>query len=348
MNPGSRPQSGAHPTLGSLGALPSFALLAPAFSGGGDWTLITGLSPDPEGPLVFVPFEAPARDAQRFSGTQRSIPAPRFDPPSGVKVELNGAGYTAAVEQIREAIAQGDVYQVCLTLRAQVTGATGAQLLSTLCTPTAPRFAAWVRLPDGTEFVTASPELLLQRRGERVTTEPMKGTARPGAQGALERSEKDRAELAMITDLVRNDLTPVCRPGTIRVVDPRRLVTLPYALQMVSVVEGVLEEGRTELDALAALHPGGSVTGAPKQAARKMIAALESGPRGAYCGVLGWQATLETATYALLIRTAERANEGWIYGVGSGVVYDSQAAVEWEELRIKLRALTDQPRLYGP
>ncbi|MDQ3262148.1 MAG: chorismate-binding protein [Myxococcota bacterium] len=335
-------------TLEQLHALPSFALLAPAYSGGEHWTLITGLSPDPQGPLLFLPFEGSIREARRFSGSPRSSPAPRFEPGPALAVELNGSGYTAAVERIREAIAQGDVYQVCLTLRAQVAGATGAQLLSTLCTPAAPRFAAWVRLPDGTEFVSASPELLLQRSGDRVTTEPMKGTARPGAQGKLESSEKDRAELAMITDLVRNDLTPVCQPGSIRVVEPRRLVTLPYALQMVSVVEGRLEEGRTELDALEALHPGGSVTGAPKQAARRMIAALEPTPRGAYCGVLGWRATPKAATYALLIRTAERRGEAWTYGVGSGVVYDSGPAAEWEELRIKLRALGDQPVLVGP
>jgi len=342
-------------TLDQLEPQASFALLGPGFSGSGSgsghWTLITGLFEDPQGPLVFVPYEHSAAQARRFRGGIQVLDSLTLPARTPLSVRLNGDGYATAVEQIREAIARGDVYQVCLTLRAEVEEATGPGLLAALCTPAVPRFAAWIRLPDGTEFVSGSPELLLQVEGGVARTEPMKGTALPVEAGRLERSEKDRAELAMITDLVRNDLTPVCRPGTIRVVDPRRLVTLPYALQTVSVVEGALEEGRTDLDALAALHPGGSVTGAPKHAAMTMLAALEKTPRGAYCGVLGWRQPNGPARHALLIRTAQRAAAGatrWIYGVGSGVVYDSQAAQEWAELGVKLRALSDTPELPGP
>jgi hypothetical protein len=95
-----------------------------------------------------------------------------------------------------------------------------------MCRHGAPRFAAWVRLPWGEEFLSASPELFFETRGRRIRTEPMKGTARPDAAGALESSEKDRAELAMITDLLRNDLTKVCRPRSVAVACERRVIQL--------------------------------------------------------------------------------------------------------------------------
>ena len=154
---------------------------------------------------------------------------------------------------------------------------------------------------------------------------------------------KDRAELAMITDLLRNDLTPVCRPQTVRVTCDRRTLVLPYALQTVSDIAGELHDGATPLDALAALHPGGSVTGAPKAAALAMIRDLEAGPRGAYCGALGLCAG-ERSVFSLLIRTASRTGEEWVYGVGSGVVWDSDADAELAELHLKLGALwSDTP-----
>jgi anthranilate/para-aminobenzoate synthase component I len=201
-----------------------------------------------------------------------------------------------------------------------------------------PRFAAWVRLPDGSEFVSASPELLFETDARQVHAEPMKGTARPGAGGLLETSGKDRAELAMITDLVRNDMAQVCREKTIHVANQRRVLKLPYALQTVSDIVGVLDDGKTALDVLAALHPGGSVTGAPKQAALTMIHKLEPDQRGAYCGALGLL-TGERAVFSLLIRTAARSAQGWVYGVGSGIVYDSDPQAELDELRVKLGAL---------
>ncbi len=166
----------------------------------------------------------------------------------------------------------------------------------------------------------------------------MKGTAPSGARGALLASAKDEAELAMITDLLRNDLAPVCRPRTVRVVHRRRVVELPYAVQTVSDVTGRLTPGVTPPGVLAALHPGGSVTGAPKAAALAMIRELEPGPRGPYCGALGWW-TERGAICSLLIRTATADPAGWVYGVGGGIVYDSDPRLEREELEVKLGAL---------
>lgn len=324
--------------LSSLEALPSFALLGPGF-GGGRFLLVTDLAEaggDPD--LVFAPFEADGRAPRRMRGSVQPVELEIDVAPRPIAISLPAEGYREAVARIREAIEAGDVYQVCHCLLARAGEASGAEILALMCRRGVPRFASWVRLPWGEEFVSASPELFFETDGRRIHSEPMKGTARPDATGALEASEKDRAELAMITDLVRNDLAQVCRARSVRVACARRIVELPYALQAVSDVEGELAPGATPLAALAALHPGGSVTGAPKRAALSMIRELEPRPRGAYCGSLGLVAG-DRSVFALLIRTAVRAAGGWAYGVGSGVVHDSDADLELEELQTKLGAL---------
>jgi anthranilate/para-aminobenzoate synthase component I len=324
--------------LADLEGLPDFALLGPGFAGG-EAALITGLRPVSGAPrLLFVPFETRGRDAQLFGGEVRPAGALELPPPASVEPRLDDAGHAAAVALIREAIAAGDVYQVCFTARARLAPVSGAALLARMASRGLPRFAAWVRLPGGIEFVSASPELFFEIEGGRIRSEPMKGTARPDAAGALAASDKDRAELAMITDLVRHDLTPLCRPRSVVVRAERRFVQLPYATQAVSDVEGELLPGVTALDALDALHPGGSVTGAPKRAARAMIDRFESSPRGAYCGALGLAAGGRT-TVSLLIRTAIRDATGWVYGVGGGIVHDSDPGLELAELHVKLGAL---------
>jgi anthranilate/para-aminobenzoate synthase component I len=330
--------------LAAVATLESFALLGPGF-GGEHWTLLSGLR-EASGPpeLVYAPFEAPGSAPRRFLAERHQAVTVEFEPRGAApRAALRAEGYREAVARIREAIAAGDVYQVCYTVRAEVRIAGGAELLAAMCRRGVPRFAAWVRLPTGEEFVSASPELFFATDGRRIRTEPMKGTARGDRAGALEASAKDRAELAMITDLLRNDLTPVCRPRSVRVTCERRTLVLPYALQTVSDIAGELNDGATPLDALAALHPGGSVTGAPKAAALAMIRDLEAGPRGAYCGALGLCAG-ERAVFSLLIRTGSRTGEEWVYGVGGGVVWDSDADAELAELHLKLGALwSDTP-----
>lgn len=316
----------------------AFALLGPGFSGSGP-LLITDLEPAIDGPLVFAPFETAGREARRFAGhVQRLGDFPAGSAPRPLAVTLDAASHGDAVSAIREAIAAGDVYQVCLTVRAQVLADSGAELLAALCRRGVPRFAAWVRFPDGTELVSGSPELLFEIDGDRIRSEPMKGTVRGDRADALGTSEKDQAELAMITDLVRNDLTPLCAPRSVKVVSARRFVRLPYAVQTVSDVEGQLLAGVGAIEALEAMHPGGSVTGAPKRAALAMLRLLEQGPRGAYCGALGYVEG-PRATFALLIRAAEKHGGRWDYGVGSGIVYESDPVQELEELRVKLGAV---------
>lgn len=324
--------------VAALEALPSFALLGPGY-GAGRPLLVTGLAPV-DGPpcLVYAPFEGPG-DAPHLLGGRAERPAELvWPPPAALAPQLDDTGFADDVRAIREAIAAGDVYQVCLTRRVMLPPCSGAALLAAMSPHGLARYGAWVRLPDGTEWVSASPELFFETLRERVHAAPMKGTARADAGRALTESAKDRAELAMITDLVRNDLTPVCAPRSVRVPRARRLVRLPYAVQTVSDVVGQLAPGHGPREVLAALHPGGSVTGAPKRAAVTMIRRLEPTPRGPYCGALGWW-NGGRAVFGLLIRTATRHATGWTYGVGGGIVWDSDAPSERAELHVKMEAL---------
>lgn len=318
----------------------NFALLGPGYAPHGGWTLFEDLHPhDHHTPaLWFLSAETRAPRATRLVGRMTQV-TPTFDVPMGpLNVELEETGFIEGVRKVRESIAAGDVYQVNLTARANLESSSGASLLSTLCHSRVPRFAAWVKADGVGELVSASPELLFELRNRWIHVEPMKGTAAAGQRDWLEASEKDRAELAMITDLLRDDLQRLCSPASVRVTNARRLLELPYAVQAVSDVEGELQGEKTLEDILSVLHPGGSVTGAPRAAALESIAQLEATPRGAYCGTLGLELG-ETARFALLIRTAERVGPTWRYGVGAGITWDSDPQTELEEVRLKLGAL---------
>jgi para-aminobenzoate synthetase component I len=245
--------------------------------------------------------------------------------------------YAAAIEAVRAAIGRGDVYQVNLVqhLSAPFRGdpTTLAERLAPL-RPLQPR----PLVGDGWAVVSASPELFLARRGDRVWTMPIKGT-RPAGGDGLEESEKDAAEHVMIVDLERNDLSRVCEAGTVRwpeLREPRRLAGVEH---LVSLVEGRLRPGVTLTELLAATFPGGSVTGAPKISAIDHIARLEPVGRGASMGALGVVQPNGDLDLALTIRTFAVA-EGRIHlWVGGGIVWDSDAAEEIEESWVKARPL---------
>lgn len=323
--------------LSSLQTHDNFALLAPGFSTHGAWTLLEDLGPSEQQPTALWYATAEGKP-RRLSGRARAV-EPLFDVPvSPVTVNLDETNFLEGVTTIREQIAAGDVYQVNLTLRAELKCESGAHLLTALCRKAVPRFAAWVKSPHVGELVSASPELLVETKDRWIHVEPMKGTAPPAHRAWLETSEKDRAELAMITDLLRDDLHRLCEPRSVHVMNERRMIELPYVVQAVADVEGELPPQTTLEQVLAAVHPGGSVTGAPREAALQHIAALEPTPRGAYCGALGLEAG-NASRVALLIRTAQRIEGAWRYGVGSGITWDSDPVAELEEVRLKLGAL---------
>jgi para-aminobenzoate synthetase component I len=325
--------------ISDLESYASSALLGPGYTGS-EFALISPLRVGAAEPsLVYAPYETAGDDPLCFGGEPSLLSSLELDvPPEPLEISLGDEGHRDRVEEIRLRIAAGEVYQVNLTLRARFRCSAGPALLATLLRHGTPPFAAWVRLPDGEEFVSASPELFFAIDGRKIRCQPMKGTARPGESQGLEGSEKDRAELAMITDLVRNDLTPACEPRSVRVACERKILVLPYALQTVSEVEGTLRPGLGAMEALAALHPGGSITGAPKRAAMEMISLLEPTRRGPYCGALGLIRGPHAA-FGLLIRTARREAESWVYGVGGGIVWESCPEAELEEVRLKLGAM---------
>lgn len=243
--------------------------------------------------------------------------------------------YAAAVEAVRAAIREGDVYQVCLVqhLSAPFAGdAHGVAAALAPLRPLVPRALA----ADGWAVVSASPELFLSRRGRRVRTCPIKGT-RPA--GVPVEGAKDEAEHVMIVDLERNDLARVCEPGSVRWPELLAERAMAGVTHLVSTVEGTLREDATLTELLEATFPGGSVTGAPKLAACSLIGRLEPVGRGAAMGALGTIRPNGDLDLALTIRTFAIA-EGRVHlWVGGGIVWDSDPAAEIEESWTKARPL---------
>jgi para-aminobenzoate synthetase component 1 len=257
---------------------------------------------------------------------------------------LDRAAYTAGVRRVREHIAAGEVYQanLCRVLSAPLPEPEAAdvdELTALLARGNPAPYAGTIRLPaHGVEIATASPELYLRRSGRSVESGPIKGTGRT----ADDLLEKDHAENVMIVDLVRNDLGRVCATGSVSVPALCAIEAHPGLVHLVSTVRGDLapEAGWAEL--LAATFPPGSVTGAPKSSALKIIEALETTPRGPYCGGIGWvDADRDTAELAVGIRTfwIDRSENALRFGTGAGITWGSDPEREWAETELKASRL---------
>ena len=257
---------------------------------------------------------------------------------------LDAPIYTRAIERIRRYIEEGDCYQVNFTfpLHGQLIGSPAA-LYRQLRRAQPVRHGAYIVHRDGV-ILSRSPELFLERNGLCLASEPMKGTApRSSDPQRLASSAKDRAENVMIVDLLRNDLGRLVPPGGVRVEALCRLDAYPTVWQMSSRI--VAEPVHAGLgDIFSALFPCGSITGAPKIRAMEIIRTLEDGPRGLYCGALGWIRPGGDFRFSVPIRTARVAPDGALrLDVGSGIVHDSRPDAEWQECHLKARFLTDLP-----
>ncbi|KND43554.1 MULTISPECIES: chorismate-binding protein [Streptomyces] len=255
---------------------------------------------------------------------------------------LDRAGYTAGVRRIREHIAAGEVYQanLCRVLSAPVAPDADVDALTALLARGNPApFAGTIRLPGhGVEIATASPELFLRRDGRVVESGPIKGTGRTEA----DLLEKDYAENVMIVDLVRNDIGQVCATGSVTVPDLCVVEKHPGLVHLVSMVRGELRDGAGWPELLAAAFPPGSVTGAPKSSALRIIDALETAPRGPYTGGIGWvDADRGTGELAVGIRTfwIDRAAGELRFGTGAGITWGSDPEAEWRETELKAARL---------
>lgn len=260
---------------------------------------------------------------------------------------MGEADYTAGVERIRAYIAEGEVYQanLCRVLSAPLPDPARADvdaLTAALALGNPAPYAGTVRLPaHGVEVATASPELYLRRTGRAVVSGPIKGTGRT----AGDLLDKDHAENVMIVDLVRNDLGRVCATGTVTVPRLCEVEEHPGLVHLVSHVRGELSEGAGWAELLGATFPPGSVTGAPKSSALRIIRELETAPRGPYCGGIGWvDADRREGELAVGIRTfwIDRTAPGGPalrFGTGAGITWGSEPKREWDETELKASRL---------
>jgi para-aminobenzoate synthetase component 1 len=259
------------------------------------------------------------------------------------------------VAQVKVAIAAGEIFQANIARAWR--GRLGADdtpfaAFTRLVAASPAPFSAYWRLP-GRALVSHSPERFVSVRGGVVETQPIKGTAARSADpevdaraaAALLASAKDRAENLMIVDLMRNDLARVCEAGSVRVSALCALQSFAAVHHLVSTVTGRLRGGADAADLLAAAFPPGSITGAPKAQAMKVIARHEAEPRGPWCGSLFWAGFDGDLDSSVLIRTAAFTGGpgGWNFRVqaGAGIVADSEPVAERAEAKVKARGLLD-------
>jgi anthranilate synthase component 1 len=249
--------------------------------------------------------------------------------------------YEQAVVSAKEHIRAGDAFQIVLSQRAErPTSASALELYRSLRRVNPSPYLFLLEL-DGLALIGSSPETLVKAEGRQASLNPIAGTTRPGY-GDAERllgSEKDRAEHVMLVDLGRNDLSRVCRPGTVRLaryLEPERF---SHVTHLVSEVVGELEAGVSHFDLLRACFPAGTVSGAPKVRAMQLISELEGHRRGPYGGAVLYALPGEALDACIAIRTIVLDDGVALLQAGAGIVADSSPAAEHDECLRKLAAL---------
>jgi len=283
------------------------------------------------------PNDAPA--APENSSSQHAV-----NGPEGLTSNFSKSQYVAAVQRCVEYVYAGDVFQINLAQQLRLpSNCSSQELFLRLCECNPAPFSGYFdfEVPgfERTQIVSASPERLVSVRDRVVETRPIKGTrARTGqpmvdiqARDDLLSSVKDAAENTMIVDLMRNDLSRVCDDDSVVVEQLCQLEEYASVLHLVSSVEGKLREDCDLADLIAAIFPGGSITGAPKVRAMEIIAELEPDARGAYCGSLGYLGFDGTVDLNILIRTVTAQQGWWQIPVGGGIVSQSSPEAEYEE-----------------
>ncbi|WP_170558944.1 aminodeoxychorismate synthase component I [Ruegeria atlantica] len=278
--------------------------------------------------------------------TQRELPAPsggftRFEP------RWDEARYTRAFQDVHDAIGAGDIYQANLTfpIDLKVDGDSAA-LYAALAAEQPVGHGALIQQDGLPDLLSRSPELFFRTNADRgIETRPMKGT-QPRSDDMAEDTrrraflaidEKNRAENLMIVDLLRNDISRVAMPGSVKVPELFKVETYATVHQMISLVQAQLHMGAELSDILMALFPCGSITGAPKIRAMEILSDLEPWPRDIYCGAIGWAAPDGRSEFNVAIRTLMVEDGSATLNVGGGVIWDSTAPSEYEEALWKAR-----------
>lgn len=281
------------------------------------------------------------------------LPAPSLAPSPSLHWtrDTDERRYHAMLERIHDAIQRGETYQVNYTWRLWTAGLPdiGWPLFQYLYQRQPVPYAAFVRFGEF-DLCSLSPELFFRLDGSLITTRPMKGTAPRSSDAAVDEalaagllaSEKDRAENVMIVDMLRNDLGRIAVPGSVQVPSLFALERYATVHQMTSTI--VAETTASLSEIFRALFPCASVTGAPKVATMRLIRDLEQSPRGVYCGAIGFWRPERRAQFSVGIRTLtlHRPTGDASYGVGSGIVWDSDPTSEYQECLAKGLAITGQ------
>jgi len=298
-------------------------------------------------PTVPLPAEGPGLPESRFVVADELI---RFDhgedapappaPPAPVHAPVfPSPEYEELVRRAQEHIVAGDVFQVVLSQRVErPTTASAVDLYRALRRVNPSPYLFLLEL-DSLALIGSSPETLVKREGRRASVNPIAGTAAPGNEATLLRSDKDRAEHVMLVDLGRNDLSRVCVPGSVQVERFMQVERFSHVSHLVSEVTGELDSGVGAFDLLRACFPAGTVSGAPKVRAMQLISELEGYRRGPYAGAVGYALPDGTLDTCIAIRTIVLADGVAYLQAGAGIVADSDPAAEHAECRAKLAAL---------
>ncbi|RUL85016.1 aminodeoxychorismate synthase component I [Tautonia sociabilis] len=279
---------------------------------------------------------------------------PRSRITAGPSSNVEPSAYRKAIRRTIEYIHAGDIFQANISQRFEAIGEPEPLDLYLRLRRRSPApYAAYLALEDGRAVVSSSPELFVEVIGDRVETRPIKGTRPRGATSeedeamlaALIASEKDRAELAMIVDLERNDLGRFCSYGTVRVTEPSRIERFQTVYHQVATVEGRLPRPATPatvpMELIPRMFPGGSITGAPKIRAMEIIDELEPNRRSLYTGSIGYLSACGRSAFNIAIRTMLVEGNRVTYQVGGGIVADSDPQLEFEETLHKGRAMRE-------
>ena len=284
--------------------------------------------------------------ARAAASSQRVHRAPDEHASVAVTARHSPEQYARLIDLCRDAIREGDAYQLCLTTRFEVEESVDPIAAYLRLRARTPAHHGGMIRAGSADLLSASPELFLEVEGSVVRTHPIKGTRPRGTDAAsdaalaaeLAASEKERAENVMIVDLMRNDLSRVCEPASVAVDRLFAVESYPAVHQLVSTVSGRLRAGTTVGELLDAAFPAGSMTGAPKLSAMTILNDLEGAPRGVFAGCFGWVGDDGSLDLAMVIRSIVVHDGGAYVGAGGGITWKSDAAAEVAEVGIKARA----------
>lgn len=255
--------------------------------------------------------------------------------------------YVDAINKTKAYIKSGDVYEINYTTGyCGDTNLTGIELFKNLKAINPTPFAAYLQFADS-ELISSSPELFLKMNNYNIATQPMKGTNPRGATESedvvyleqLKNSDKDKIELTMIIDLMRNDISKICEPDSVKVENPFMIKAYPKVYQQVADVVGELKAGINFKNVIESLFPSGSITGAPKLRSIEVIDELENRARNSYTGAIGYYSRNKNSTFNVAIRTVDMKQNQFTLNVGGAIVWDSTAEGEFEECKVKAKGV---------